>query len=80
MGSCITKVDVDGFSMADMQDAIRLGGKPGVREATIIFKIENNLMRPRSHSSSSSLKMFLQPLPSCGRRYVPEHLGDKHLL
>ena len=28
MGSCITKVDVDGFSMADMQDAIRLGGEP----------------------------------------------------
>merc|ERR1719317_703510 len=50
---CIAKVDVDGFSMANMQDAIRLGGEP------------------RSHSSSSSLKMFLQPLPSCGRRYVP---------
>ena len=31
MGSCITKVDVDGFSMADMQDAIRLGGEP-IRE------------------------------------------------
>ena len=28
MGSCIAKVDVDGFSMADMQDAIRLGGEP----------------------------------------------------
>ena len=38
MGSCIAKVDVDGFSMADMQDAIRLGGKPGVREVTMVFK------------------------------------------
>ena len=35
MGSCIAKVDVDGFSMANMQDAIRLGGEPGVREVTI---------------------------------------------
>ena len=38
MRSCIAKVDVDGFSMADMQDAIRLGGKPGVREVTMVFK------------------------------------------
>ena len=38
MGSCITKVDVNGFCMADMQDAIRLGGKPGVREVTIVLK------------------------------------------
>ena len=35
MGSCIAKVDVDGFSMANMQDAIRLGREPGVREVTI---------------------------------------------
>ena len=80
MGSCITKVDVDGFSMADMQDAIRLGGKPNREVITDLKKIEKKLIRPRSHSSSSSLKMFLQPLPSCGRRYVPENLGDKHLL
>ena len=53
MGSCIAKVDVDGFSMADMQDAIRLGGKPGVREVTILFK-------NRKRFDETSFSLFLQ--------------------
>ena len=53
MRSCIAKVDVDGFSMADMQNAIRLGGKPEVREVTILFKI-------RKRFDETLFSLFLQ--------------------
>ena len=52
MGSCIAKVDVDGFSMADMQDAIRLGGKPN-REGITDFK-------NRKKIDKTSFSLFLQ--------------------
>ena len=52
MGSCIAKVDVDGFSMADMQDAIRLGGKPN-REVTTDLK-------NRKKIDKTSFSLFLQ--------------------
>ena len=52
MGSCITKVDVDGFSMADMQDAIRLGGKSN-RE--VITDLKN-----RKKIDKTSFSLFLQ--------------------
>ena len=52
MGSCIAKVDVDGFSMADMQDAIRLGGKSN-REG--ITDLKN-----RKKIDKTSFSLFLQ--------------------
>ena len=52
MGSCIAKVDVDGFSMADMQDAIRLGGKSN-RE--VITDLKN-----RKKIDKTSFSLFLQ--------------------
>ena len=52
MGSCIAKVDVNGFSMADMQDAIRLGGKPN---RDVITDLKN-----RKKIDKTSFSLFLQ--------------------